>query len=534
MILLGKGNRTRTQKAAASSVTKKSAMNKGTLSIILTLCICVAILVGVIIYANIAKTAGALNKLTTMTVGDTKIGGTEFEYKYNETILAFKSNYSDLLSYLDVDFDEDLSTQYISTDQSWKDYFISSTASALKEQYLLCNEAASEGYELSEEDKASALSDLETMKTTIESYGWSFDSYLQTYYGQYLTPDELENYTLSSALYYSFYKNVLNSFDINDTRIQEYYESNKDTYDTATFRSYQFTYTVPTTDETATDNTSADTSGTDAADETAETEDTSYKDEARAKAEAALAAITDEASFETYILSVMTDEEKAKAETDFTLNSEILKSAVATAVGDWLFDDARQEGDTTIIEANNGFFVVYFKSCGLNSYDTVAVRHILLQTSTVDKIYVEGSTEEVDEEATAAAQEAADAEVYAKAEEILNEWLAGDKTEDSFAALADEKSDDTTEGGLYKEFAKGTMPTEFNDWSFDPARQVGDYSIIKTSYGYHIVYFSGYTAPYWKLQVKSKLQSSDYSEYLTSLEEKYPVVLNEAAMKKVD
>ena len=35
------------------------------------------------------------------------------------------------------------------------------------------------------------------------------------------------------------------------------------------------------------------------------------------------------------------------------------------------------------------------------------------------------------------------------------------------------------------------MVTEMNDWIFDPARKSGDTSIVKTTYGYHIVYFIG-------------------------------------------
>ena len=35
------------------------------------------------------------------------------------------------------------------------------------------------------------------------------------------------------------------------------------------------------------------------------------------------------------------------------------------------------------------------------------------------------------------------------------------------------------------------MVTEFNNWIFDDARKAGDVEIVKTSYGYHIMYFVG-------------------------------------------
>lgn len=117
---------------------------------------------------------------------------------------------------------------------------------------------------------------------------------------------------------------------------------------------------------------------------------------------------------------------------------------------------------------------------------TVNVRHIL--------IYPEGATSETvrtetfSEEAWAAGK--------ASAEDILNQWLEGDKTEESFAALAGEYSGDpgsAANGGLYTDVTEGMMVTNFNDWCFDPERQVGDYGIVETEFGYHIMYYCGDT-----------------------------------------
>lgn len=79
-----------------------------------------------------------------------------------------------------------------------------------------------------------------------------------------------------------------------------------------------------------------------------------------------------------------------------------------------------------------------------------------------------------------------------EAQALLDQWLDGEKTEDSFAALAAEKTEDPgskNNGGLYQYVAKGDMVQEFEDWCFDASRQPGDYGLVKTSYGYHIMYF---------------------------------------------
>ena len=114
----------------------------------------------------------------------------------------------------------------------------------------------------------------------------------------------------------------------------------------------------------------------------------------------------------------------------------------------------------------------------------VNVRHILVYPEGADGTNL--ATQEFSDEAWAASEK--------KAQEILDQFLAGDKTEESFAALANEYSEDpgsNTNGGLYENVSEGEMVAAFNDWCFDAARQVGDTGIVKTNYGYHVMYFSG-------------------------------------------
>ena len=119
-----------------------------------------------------------------------------------------------------------------------------------------------------------------------------------------------------------------------------------------------------------------------------------------------------------------------------------------------------------------------------NFLKEVDVRHILIQP--------EGGVKAEDGKTTVYTEEAWNA-AYAKAESILNQWLAGEKTEASFGALANEHSQDrngnVTNGGLYVDIYLSQMVKEFEEWCFEPGRQKGDYGIVKTEYGYHIMYF---------------------------------------------
>lgn len=127
----------------------------------------------------------------------------------------------------------------------------------------------------------------------------------------------------------------------------------------------------------------------------------------------------------------------------------------------------------------------------------VDVRHILIS--------VEGGTTAEDGTTTHTDEEWATA--LAKAEKVYEEWKNGEATEDSFAASANANSTDpgsNTNGGLYTQVKPGQMVPEFNDWCFDEARQVGDHGIVKTDYGYHIMYFVG-AEPVWKITAKDAL-----------------------------
>ena len=88
-----------------------------------------------------------------------------------------------------------------------------------------------------------------------------------------------------------------------------------------------------------------------------------------------------------------------------------------------------------------------------------------------------------------------------QAEAILQQWIDGESTEESFAELAVNNSADgsASNGGLITDVYPGQMVEEFNDWCFDPARRVGDVGIVKTKFGYHVMYFSAVSEEiYWR------------------------------------
>ena len=282
-----------------------------------------------------------------------------------------------------------------------------------------------------------------------------------------------------------------------ESQLEEYYQANSSDFDVA---SYEYIYFKGTADST-TDADGNTVQPTEAASAAAKT----------AAAEAAAAALERYQAGES--LSVIA----ADYESTGSYSSVDAGSNNGSALSTWVFDKARTSGESAVVTDDPNSYVVVFHSVGRQEYKTVDVRHILFQVSTSD---LDSSSDTYDTDLATRKDEA-----KAKAEDALARWQANGGTEDAFAALANELSDDTgsnTNGGLYTKITKGQMVSEFNDWCFDPARKSGDTGIVynEGSYtGYHVMYFVGEDVPAWQVSVENAMSSNDYSDWTSSLAE---------------
>lgn len=160
-------------------------------------------------------------------------------------------------------------------------------------------------------------------------------------------------------------------------------------------------------------------------------------------------------------------------------------------------------------------------SYGDIKYNNVSVRHILIQP--------EGEKDSVtntwSDEAWAAAEE--------KINEVYALWQE-DPTVENFETLVAEYSADTASveaGGLYENFAAGTMDTGFNDWCFLQAHEPGDTGIAKSSHGYHIIYFVEQTETRgWFDTARSALINERLTTMVEEIRERYPIHADYAQM----
>ena len=152
------------------------------------------------------------------------------------------------------------------------------------------------------------------------------------------------------------------------------------------------------------------------------------------------------------------------------------------------------------------------------------MRHILIE--------IEGEGTQ-DENGKTVYTDAEWAACRAKAQKMLDEFLAGDATEEAFAALAQEHSADpgsASNGGLYPQLTKDYgFIKDFENWYVDEARKPGDTDLVKNTessvQGYHIMYFSS-SKPIWEYEVGTLVLSEKVSQLMEEAKNTWPMEVN--------
>ena len=458
--------------------------------------IAVVLVVALVLLLN----SGIVYKMTAFTVGGKNYNTAEVNYRYANQYYSFANQYGSYASLFGLDTSggiRGLDKQPCSmTDGgTWKDYFLDSARQEMIHATILGKYAADNGISLNDEDYAQIDSAFEGLEEQAKSLGYaSGDHMLAANYGTGVNQKLIHTAYEESTLANKAAKALTDSFAYTDAQLEEKYQSYEGAND---FFDYAYCYVsaerVETTD--ADGNTSSDVT-----DETVA---------AAAEKASAIADTYKKAAGDSPAARLI----NAAASEDQSGSQQTHVQGSSVPAADWMLDASRKSGDVTVYPDENGCYVVVFLSRDDNNYNTVNVRHILVKAEAdADGNYTD--------EAKAAAK--------ARAEEILAEFESGDKTEDSFAALANEYSEDTgsnTNGGLYENVAKGQMVEEFDAFCFD-SHKPGDTGIVygeSGSYaGYHVMYYVGEGMRYCDYIADSDLRNTDAEAWIEAAEEANP------------
>lgn len=212
-------------------------------------------------------------------------------------------------------------------------------------------------------------------------------------------------------------------------------------------------------------------------------------------------------------------EAMVKADIGATATVEGLKSFMADEYYYSCYFASLQEKHTPTQEQIDTYFteneaLLAQEGVTKESYN-VDIRHILIQP--------EGGTPSEDGQSTVYSDEEWEA-CRQKAQEVLDTWKAGEATEDSFAQLAKEHSADgnASQGGIYTGVTPGYMVEPFDNWIFDETREYGNTDLVKTQFGYHVMFFVGKTYT-WSSHCSTKMLQDALQYEVDTAKEQYPI-----------
>ena len=417
---------------------------------------------------------------TYVVVNGEAVNKVEFDYQYNLTKNNYITQYGSYLTYFGLDTSKDLSTQMYSDTLTWQDYFEQNAVESLKQNKALMAEAKAAGFTYDTTDEYNTFK--ETIKTSAASAGISEKEYVRSIYGSYATMGRIEEYVKNDMVMNAYYQKLQEDNAPSDDEIQSYYEENKATYDSVDYRLTTIEADLPTEPTELADPVEATTApdaDTDGTATTDTTQDTAYQ-----PSDAEIAKAMEDAK-------VLADDAEKTVAKDGEAHENEKKSSVNYLISDWLFDDARKAGDTTVITNDNShcYYAVAFEKRYLDETPSADVRVII---PTEDKT----------------------------GEEILEEWKNGAATEDSFAELCKKYTQDTSaveNGGLFEQVTKTGMTEELSNWIFDNSRQAGDTVAITVSGTTYVLYYIGQDQPEWKINIKNTLVSDTMSQHMQDI-----------------
>lgn len=470
------GDKKTIEKQKAEKLAKRKK-TRWTVGGVLTAVVVIAI---IILNSNLFYT-----RMSAVTIGDENYTATEVGFYYKTTYYKFTKEYENYLGMMGLDTQKSLSSQNFGEDQTWAEYFREQAISTLTQMTVLWKEAQAADFELDEQTKTALEEELASLSSSATESGYSnVDQFLSTNYGKGMDYETVAKLIERSYIAQAYAQEKQESFSYTDSELLDYYDQNADRFDNFTYISYFV------------DSSKDEDNGSDSE---------AAMDEAKELADSILDTdIESGEDFEANVLELTGAEATRSTTTGSSLSSDYTE---------WMTDASRIEGDTTVVESSSGYYVLYFIGRDNNNYNLANVRHILIKAEADDEgVYTDEAKETAKTES----------------ERILAEYEDGDKTEDSFAKLAELNSQDTgsnTKGGLYEGIPKGQMVKEFSDWCFDEERQPGDTGIVfneDSSYcGYHVMYYVGEGESYRLGAAENDMRSADYTAWYDEVSAEY-------------
>lgn len=499
--------------------TAKKVVNK-----VISIVLCAVIVLGVVAFS--LNYYGALQRVIKIGgVGsDQSVSIAEYEYYYMRAYnqVRYQAQYYQYYYQTSNGYDLSLTPEEQTqttkdadgNEITWAEKLHEDTLEIIQLHKAYYNEALKMGLKLTKADEAFIDKQIEDLRDEAKSAGsnssssnsenkvtYSLNAYLRKVYGGSINErflrKQLKIQVLAQKYLTERTNEIAKEYDQKD--IDAEYKKDTTAYDFVTFRAYTFKTTELTKEDK-------------------ETDDALKARQAKANAEVKknandfYNAVTNDATFTAKAkeLNKDTADYNVDKETKYSMLKSTAQSTFSEDAAKWLFDSSTKVGSKKLFsDEENGKYIVVLALSKPHQEQTVTARHILFQTKD------QNSGNDLSEEEIAKKK--------TQAEDVLKKFNEGDKTEDSFAALANEYNEDTgssSNGGLYEHIYPGQMVTEFNDWVFDANRKAGDVELVETDFGYHIIYFVAKDGKdYYDSAIRSSKANEDIETETKALQE---------------
>ena len=501
--------------------------------------------------AVVVNTSGVLERgKPAFNVGDVEVSAAEYGYYYSSAFnnyfqysYQYDTYYGAGMGKLYTGYDYSVAPdqqKYSGTiegveDPMYTDFFADQAMSSIRYVKASLKYAEENGIALDDEDLKEVEASYDEFAAGAKDINYSLSAYLRKFFHKGMTPALLKQIMTEQALTTKVSEVKMEEFadSYTEAKIEKTFYKDLTAYGVVSLRTYEILAekeTVKAEKEGEQDTTKV-TDKTMAAAK-AQAEAFAAKVNTVENFKAAAAEAEKAAGNEAYVDFTDDDAKTAMADINY---SDLSYEASDEKFLKWAFSEDTKAGATYIVEnASTGYSVFMMENPVHKAPDayTYDVRHILVkfpeeeETDSAEEVTEE--TEEKEEvtvevldtskydvtvDIDVNTEEYTNAELYIKAQDILKKYLDGDKTEDAFAALAVEHSEDgnAAEGGIYEDVTEGYMVPEFEGWALAEDRKEGDVGIVETDFGYHIMYFIAKEKTVWSDVIRNDLAEVDYN-----------------------
>lgn len=343
------------KKMAERKLQKKKDAQSLLAARIVGVAILVVVLAAIIIpiTVSIVKKNEALRELdqTYVKINDHEITKLEYDYYYNTMVNNYMNTYGSFLQYMGLDTTQDFSLQQYSDEMTWKDYFDKMTVEQIKQTYAMLDDAQANGFSYDVTQEYDSY--LTSVKEAADTNGSNVKDYYKAYFGTYATETNVADYIKDGILVSAYYDQLIKDHEPTEEEVQNYYQEAKNSYDQIDYKSYV------SSSELAEDAT---------------------EEEKSADLEKRLADATEQ-------LALAENGEESALELELIEGAQY--ATVPTAASEWLFDEARAEGDMEVFsdESTSTVYVVEFVKRYYDEANNETISQLLAQQTVTEYAY---------------------------------------------------------------------------------------------------------------------------------------------------